>query len=92
MYRTPKRTITSMRENAHTQAFAVEFSRKRDYGPSTLRTFVRLKVLDCKRAEQSRFWLPLFSQTCVKTSSVFNDWPCEDQINRLNMLNYKKAR
>ena len=56
-----KTTITSIREkgtdkykNAHMQAVAIEFSRRRDREPSTLRIFCRLKVCTYKRARQSR--------------------------------------
>ena len=40
-------------ENEHILAFAMEFSRRRDYEPSTLRTFCRLKTCVYKRARQS---------------------------------------
>ena len=39
--------------NAHTQAIAIEFSRRRYHEPSTLRTFCRLKVCAYKKARQS---------------------------------------
>ena len=45
---------TDKYENAHIQAVAIEFSRRREREHSTSRTFVRLKVLDYKRARQGR--------------------------------------
>ena len=40
---------TNKYENAHTQAFVIEFSRRRDHEPSALRTFWRLKMWLYKR-------------------------------------------
>ena len=45
---------TDKYENAHIQAVAKEFSRRRERESSALRTFVRLFVLNYKRARQSR--------------------------------------
>ena len=39
-----------MYENAHIQTVAVDFSRMREQESSILRTFVRLNVLDYKKA------------------------------------------
>ena len=82
-----KRTITSMREkgidkyaNAQTimcakctsnNIVAIEFSRRREHEPSTLRTFVRLFLLDYKRAKQSR-------QPAVRLQSVLCEVACEE--------------
>ena len=56
-----KPTTISMREkgtdkyeNANTQVVAIEFSRRREREPTTLRTFCRLQVCAHKRAKQSR--------------------------------------
>ena len=40
-------------ENVHKQAIAIEFSRRREYEPSTLRMFCRLKACVHKNARQS---------------------------------------
>ena len=42
-----------MQGNTYTQTVAIDFSRSRESEPSILGTFVRLNVLDCKKAEQS---------------------------------------
>ena len=44
---------TDKYENAHMQAVAIEFSRRRECEPYASRTFVRLFVLDNKRTRQS---------------------------------------
>ena len=43
-----------MYENSHIQTVSTDLSRRREQKPSTSRTFVRLNVLDYKRARQSR--------------------------------------
>ena len=42
-----------MHDNMHTQTVAKDFSKSREREPSISGTFVRLNVLDYKRAEQS---------------------------------------
>ena len=42
-----------MHDNMHIQTVAKDFSRSREREPSISGTFVRLNVLDYKRAEQS---------------------------------------
>ena len=42
-----------MHDNTHIQTFALDFSRSRERKPFNSGTFVRLKVLDYKRPEQS---------------------------------------
>ena len=42
---------TDKYENAHVQAVAMEFSRRREREPFALRTFVRLFVLNSKKAD-----------------------------------------
>ena len=42
-----------MHDNTHIQTVATDFSRSRERVPSNSKAFVRLNVLDYKRAEQS---------------------------------------
>ena len=58
---------TDKYENAHTQALTIEFSRRRDHAPSTLRIFCRLKIY-IKGPEKTDNRQSKFNQPCVKLS------------------------
>ena len=68
-------------ENAHIQAVAIEFSRKKEGEPSTLRTFYRLKKCVYKEARQCGQWVS-YNSISLLWSCVFEDRRCEGLTNK----------
>ena len=59
---------TDKYKNAHTQALAIKFSRRRDHETSALRTFCRLKSCVYKRSRQSKQQSVVFQSTLCEVA------------------------